>query len=330
MKMRGVCERTGMPKRTVHFYIQEGLLCPKMNHDNGYYDFTEEDCRRLLMIRDLRNADFSIAQIRALLDAPSTSVYYLNQKLKQLQTDIEHSQQVIAALNRIREKLPLHPGYKQLAALVEAAGIPEPPEPGAEGKYEDYDNLLVNRYLWENFLPDTPFTEYQEFLWNKINRLPSESNAADYRRLGFTLQNATEPEVKEFFFSSRQVHTEMISLREEEYADHVEQMKISICRLLRSPRLIKNWKQRYVGLTVPAARIYDSPVSGTMAELSPQFAAYRRNVHVVCCMLYEWLQSAEGEWLKREIGEKLAGVFDIEHCSHGELQAMAAYGQRNS
>jgi len=80
-----------MSKRNVHYYIQRGLLRPETNAGNGYYEFSQEDCQRLQIIRALRNAGFSIAQIRAILVTPSTSVYYLNQKLKQLKATIAHT-----------------------------------------------------------------------------------------------------------------------------------------------------------------------------------------------------------------------------------------------
>ena len=39
MKMRELCERTGMSKRNVHYYIKEGLLSPRQDQVNGYYDY---------------------------------------------------------------------------------------------------------------------------------------------------------------------------------------------------------------------------------------------------------------------------------------------------
>jgi DNA-binding transcriptional MerR regulator len=67
MKLKEVCERTGITKRNIHYYVKEGLLVPRKELGNGYYEFSEEDCDRLLMIRSLRNAGFSILQIRSVL-----------------------------------------------------------------------------------------------------------------------------------------------------------------------------------------------------------------------------------------------------------------------
>ena len=53
MKMKGICERTGISKRNIHFYIKEGLLTPATNPENGYYDFSEEDCQKILFIKQM-------------------------------------------------------------------------------------------------------------------------------------------------------------------------------------------------------------------------------------------------------------------------------------
>ena len=97
MKLKEVCEITGITKRNIHYYIKEGLLVPRKELGNGYYEFSDDDCDRLLMIRSLRNAGFSILQIRSILKKPSTSGYYINLRLKELKSEIEHANSVITA-----------------------------------------------------------------------------------------------------------------------------------------------------------------------------------------------------------------------------------------
>ena len=169
MKLKELCERTGITKRNVHYYIKEGLLVPRKELGNGYYEFSQEDCDRLQMIRSLRNAGFSILQIRSILSKPSTSGYYINLRLKELKSEIEHANSAIIALSYIQERLPLHIRYQKLEELVREAGIPsyEPRETIVQD-FETYDNDLINRFLWESFLPDSPMTDYQEYLWSKV------------------------------------------------------------------------------------------------------------------------------------------------------------------
>ena len=52
MKIKEVCERTGLTERTVRFYMQKGLIAPKGEWRNGreYSEFSEPDVE---MLQDL-------------------------------------------------------------------------------------------------------------------------------------------------------------------------------------------------------------------------------------------------------------------------------------
>lgn len=47
MKIQDVCNQTGLTKRNIHFYIRERLIFLAARLNNGYYDFSDDDCRRL-------------------------------------------------------------------------------------------------------------------------------------------------------------------------------------------------------------------------------------------------------------------------------------------
>ena len=323
MKMRELCEKTGMSKRNVHFYIKEGLLDPGQDPSNGYFEFSQEDAGRLVMIRSLRNAGFSIPQIRALLQTPATSGYYMNLRLKQVRREIRHLQEIEKSVAYMQQNLPLHPASEDLELLVLNADIPSFPERGLfEDSMEANDSVLVNRYLWENFLPDGPLTDYQEYLWSRINRYMAGPFEADYRLISTTLHSFSEEQIRVYFSGSRQIHEEVIRLSEEDYGSYAEKMKAAIGKFLDRPGAVGRWKRQYTGLTAPSTRLYDSDMGRTMAELSPLFAAYRKNAKAVCRMVYEWLISPGGKAMKERMEKELGEYFDIESCSHGQLQAM--------
>lgn len=325
MKLKSVCERTGISKRNIHYYIKEGLLKPGQDDTNGYYDFSESDCSRLMMIRALRHAGFSIIQIRSLLNKPSTAGYYLNLRLRQLNDEIARSRAVIESLSYIREHLPLHISAVDLEKLIGEAVIPDTatsPETD-DISYEIYDNDLVNRFLWESFLPDAPLNDYQEYLWNKVIRFSNGPNAQDYRILSRTLKRLSHEQIEKVFAGNREVHNEVIYLAEDEYDDYEQKMITNIQEFLNDPPRVREWRDRYAGFTAPSARLYDSEIAGTMEELSPLFASYRTKVNLVCGKVYEWLCSDEGGRMLNEMRHKLGMFFNIDDCSHGELQAMA-------
>lgn len=47
MKIKEVCERTGLTRRAVRFYEEKGLISPEIREENEYRDYTETDVCRL-------------------------------------------------------------------------------------------------------------------------------------------------------------------------------------------------------------------------------------------------------------------------------------------
>lgn len=325
MKLKEICDKTGISKRNIHYYIKENLLCPRQDRGNGYYEFSEEDRRRLEMVRLLRNAGFSISQIRSILNKPSTAGYYLNLRLKQLKSEIEHANATIEALSYIQEHLPLHIRYQKLEVLVKEAGIPMPPPPGEMygQDYESYDNDLVNRYLWESFLPEIPMTDYQEYLWSKVIRFSNGHLTHDYQLLSQTLHRFSSEQIDQAFAGNKEIHNEVIDLSPDDYGWYAEKMIDRIRCFLNSPNQILEWKSRYLSFTAPQTRLYDSEIALTMEELSSSFRAYRKNINATCKLSYDWLCSDNGAYMRERMNEALGTLYDIDHCSHGELQAMA-------
>ena len=61
---------TGIPKRTLKYYIERGLLTPQRKSSSGYWLYSEEDIRRLRLIFLCRELEYSDSGIRTLLAAP--------------------------------------------------------------------------------------------------------------------------------------------------------------------------------------------------------------------------------------------------------------------
>ncbi len=70
MKIKTVCERTGLTDRAVRHYIEETLISPAYTENylgRRTFDFTEADVARLSEIATLRKFDFSVEEIRHML-----------------------------------------------------------------------------------------------------------------------------------------------------------------------------------------------------------------------------------------------------------------------
>ena len=136
-----------------------------MNEGNGYHDFTGEDVQKLFIIRKLREAGLSLADIRAILRKPRTTPFYLHKQMNELQTQMLTIQKTISEMDRLSGQLPVCQSLDQLAGMLEDTNF-SPDEP-PQFQMESRDARLLAQYLWMAYL-DTPVTEYQQFLWQKI------------------------------------------------------------------------------------------------------------------------------------------------------------------
>lgn len=71
MKINEAARLTGVTIRTLHYYDQIGLLRPETVTETGYRLYGDKDMERLSQILFFRELDFSLAQIKEMLDSPS-------------------------------------------------------------------------------------------------------------------------------------------------------------------------------------------------------------------------------------------------------------------
>lgn len=72
MKINEVETLSGIPKKNIRFYEEQGLLSPRRNPENGYRDYGDEDVELLRRIRLLRKLDVPIDEIRLMFSGSHT------------------------------------------------------------------------------------------------------------------------------------------------------------------------------------------------------------------------------------------------------------------
>lgn len=75
MKAKEIAAKTGLKERTIRFYEEHDLIHPAMELRNGRYyrEYTQEDADRLGLIATLRRSQFTLEEIRRLLDKPDAT-----------------------------------------------------------------------------------------------------------------------------------------------------------------------------------------------------------------------------------------------------------------
>ncbi len=82
-------DQSGLTKKAVEYYIQEGLVCPKLL-ENGYRDFTEADVERLKTISLYRKLGLDLAEIKQILtDASALKTILHKHTLEQQKANLK-------------------------------------------------------------------------------------------------------------------------------------------------------------------------------------------------------------------------------------------------
>ncbi len=104
MKIKSVCELTGLTDRTIRYYIEEKLISPLYTENylgRKTYNFSEKDIKDLNDIAILRKFDFTLDEIKSVINDAETSKEILsNVKNRTAQTVLE-GQNKLSVLSQI-------------------------------------------------------------------------------------------------------------------------------------------------------------------------------------------------------------------------------------
>ena len=104
MKIKSVCELTGLTDRTIRYYIEEKLISPLYTENylgRKTYNFSDRDIKDLNDIAVLRKFDFTLDEIKLVINDAETSKEILsNVKDRTAQTVLD-SQNKLSVLSQI-------------------------------------------------------------------------------------------------------------------------------------------------------------------------------------------------------------------------------------
>ena len=109
LTIREVCEEVGVTLRALRFYEAKGLIAPKREHMNRFYQ--TKDVKRLRKIVKLKSLGLSLREIRELLRSPGNGPYGLTTNLcKELIERLSARRDAVeAALAQLRALGPQFP-----------------------------------------------------------------------------------------------------------------------------------------------------------------------------------------------------------------------------
>ncbi len=127
MKIKTVCDMTGLTDRAVRYYIEEQLISPAYTENylgRKSFDFTESDVQQLKDISVLRKFGFSIAEIKEMYSNPDQIFHIVKNLQQRKQVVIDEENTLLTALLRLDEN-----HCYSLSELAECLSAPVANEP---------------------------------------------------------------------------------------------------------------------------------------------------------------------------------------------------------
>lgn len=130
MKIKGVCDITGLTDRTIRYYIEEELISPSYTENylgRKSFDFTDKDIEELKSIATLRKFDFTIEEIREIIvDTHNSTTIIQSVKARSIKL-VNDGQAKLAALDslNINQEYTVRELAEKLAAFPSGTTNPD-------------------------------------------------------------------------------------------------------------------------------------------------------------------------------------------------------------
>ena len=130
MKIKTVCEMTGLTDRTVRYYIEEQLISPDYTENyvgRKTFCFSDGDIAQLQNIAVLRKFGFTIGELREMLTDPHRILPLTKALQERKETTIAEETALLHALQRIKETAPetVADLAAELSAPVQTGTLPQ-------------------------------------------------------------------------------------------------------------------------------------------------------------------------------------------------------------
>ena len=125
MNTKQVEELTGMSRQNIRYYERMGLLEPAREDGNAYRDYSEEDVRRLKLIKMLRMLDMSLKDIDDIINGKvslKSSVKHQRENLQTHQKQLQAAIDVCASIGREKGEDPDVDTYLRRMEDMERSG----------------------------------------------------------------------------------------------------------------------------------------------------------------------------------------------------------------
>ncbi len=100
-----LAKRAGVTAETVRYYTRSGLLTPKLQGQNGYRYYSDDDLHRLMFVRKAKFLGFELSEITEILNMSKSGNSPCPRVREILEERIQDTRKKLEELNALQESL---------------------------------------------------------------------------------------------------------------------------------------------------------------------------------------------------------------------------------
>lgn len=291
MRIQKVLEITNLSKKAVYFYIKEGLINPTKKFENGYYDFSQEDLKKLHIINNLRKIGMSIQDIKELFLYPSLTNFFIHRQVNNLKRTLAEQIKQLQTAYYVIDKLPNNATPENVDFSLEALyNVQDKNESVLDKYFPNIDSRMIAILIWAAFT-DIEASEYHNFLWEKISNELSfqlEDKLIYLRKLIYSL---TPEQIYNASAHMFKLSKEITMATEDELKSYADKLYNNCVEIVESEKLKEYWTLIYEPLLSPTITFFESEVNKLFKEYNPRYSHYGDNMRTICDEVLERLKS---------------------------------------
>lgn len=100
-----LANKAGVNKETIRFYEKKGLLADPVRTEAGYRQYSQEDLKRLVFIKNAKELGFSLSEIKELLAIADGDIYKCDDVRQIAESKLVHINNQMKHLNKLKTTL---------------------------------------------------------------------------------------------------------------------------------------------------------------------------------------------------------------------------------
>lgn len=304
MKISDFTKKVGLNKKTVHYYIEQGLIHPKKSANN-YYEFDEDNIKECNLIKIYRNLGVSIVNIANTIKYPTFINYFLYQTAYQLKQELYQKQLQLENIKKVLDLLPPHTTLEDINSLDLTDLNQELKYPSIANQYPLDNSYLLCCFLLVPWVSATS-NQYRNYLFTQMSSLLYANLKDAYNYLEHVVYSV---DIEVLNKSSQDICYLMKDIDSTNDIEiYYQLLKAKCVKLLNDDELRNKWLLEYEKLIVPTEVFYNRVAKLLYNEYSDDYRNCRRNLRDIFNRFVEDEEDMK-VMLKTKLGTKIN--FDV-------------------